>query len=242
MQTVSLNPLREALINKGLPADYIRRTLHELADHLAEAEGVDAGRLGDPRRLARQFAREYRRGTFAGRHPVFSSLLLAFVLMHLLVIGYYLATMLLFVGLMRLFGVNGGDGDYPPVEHLGSGLSWLLDASFALGAVVPFVLVARLTARQARRMGRGRWPAIGLFAVITLLAGLCATNMQFAPSPGGHGTLMIGYGVGAGPVLGDTSTWLVRALIQALVVAGCGWLFCRRMFDGRHSALEFADV
>jgi len=219
MPAISLNPLREALLAKGLPADYVRRTLGELADHLTESDSVDAGRLGEPRRLAKQFAREYRQSTFAGRHPWLSSLLLAFVLMHLLVIGYYLVISLIFLGFARVVGItDDGDG---PADRLETGL----DIAFTLGAIIPFVLVARLAARQVRRMGRGRWWAVGLFAVVTLLSGLCATNMQFAPSPGGHGTLMIGYGVGA------VAEW--KPLVQALVVAVCGWLFCRHMFDGR---------
>jgi hypothetical protein len=234
MQTASLNPLREALISKGLPADYIRRTLGELADHLAEAGSVDAERLGNPRRLAKQFAREYRGTTFAGRHPFLSSLLLAFVLMHLLVIAYYLATTLLLVGLSRLLGAAAPD-------HLGLEFSSMMNGAFALGAVVPFVFVARLTARQVRRMGRGRWSAIGLFAVVTLLAGLCATNMQCTHAPGGHGTVTIGYGLTTGPILGDASTSFLRPLTQALVVAGCGGLFCRRMFSARHTAPESAE-
>jgi hypothetical protein len=78
----SLQILRNDLLRRGLPRDYIERVTSELADHaddMAAATGRSSpapARLGDPLRLAEGIAREFRRRTFLGRHPCFTFLAL----------------------------------------------------------------------------------------------------------------------------------------------------------------------
>jgi hypothetical protein len=81
----SLHILRNELLRRGLPREYVERVTGELADHAddlaAEASRAApaaatsamqpplAERLGDPVRLADGLSREFQRRTFLGRHP-----------------------------------------------------------------------------------------------------------------------------------------------------------------------------
>jgi hypothetical protein len=70
---------RRALYRRRLPAAYVDRLVEELTDHATdlfmETNSMDAemnveARLGSPEHLATVAKSEYRRRTFAGRHPV----------------------------------------------------------------------------------------------------------------------------------------------------------------------------
>ena len=245
MSQTSLNPLRSALVAKGLPADYIRRTIDELADHLVDADNVDADdRLGSPRLLAKQFAREYRARSFAGRHPVASLLLLTLVLMHVIVIGYYVAVTLtahIYAWLSGLPLAEVVDEAPLPIDELGPGLFMVLHVLYALGAFVPYALIAWFASRHVRKMGRGRRAGIAVFAVVALLAGMCMTNMTLAQSAGERSTLTLGYALSLWAAPGNSPTILLRCLLQALAVVTCGWWFSSGTFAGERETTKLAE-
>lgn len=78
--------IREQLICRGLPLDYVEHSVAELIDHhsditqelcckgltLEEAKGRATERLGDSRTLATRIVRDYQRRTWCGRWPLVS--------------------------------------------------------------------------------------------------------------------------------------------------------------------------
>jgi hypothetical protein len=115
----SLQILRNELVRRGLPRDYVARVTGELADHvddMAAEAGCSvtsatsvmrpqlADRLGDPVRLADGIAREFQRRTFLGRHPW-----LAFVALPAgAMIAAWVATNVIIVLLVQLLLGMGG--------------------------------------------------------------------------------------------------------------------------------------
>jgi hypothetical protein len=176
-----LDKLRTHLLRRGLPADYVSRTVQELADHhadLAEAESAENGdraneawrRLGDVEQLGTELARKYHARTFFGRHP-----LLTFVIAPLpAMIVFWVATF--FLGWMAVFGVatllgNAADGALTTDWSVGTDPlpMWsVLMAHYAILAVPPGI-GAWWFCRRARRSGRGLgWAAMSCGLVVAL--------------------------------------------------------------------------
>lgn len=152
-----------AVVRSGLPPEYASRLLEELRDHAAElGEHLTPGaevedRLGDPDAVAANAVREYRAGTFTGRHPV-----LSFVVAPLF--GVVFAWNVYIIAGTELVESFGG-----MESAFAIGLSHVL--TWLSGFVVPAVAVAVLW-RMHRRSGRPRgWFAVG-GALVAVLAGL----------------------------------------------------------------------
>lgn len=210
--------LIEALHRQGLPRAYMDRLVEELSDHsidlFKENLGMDAeqtvdARLGTPEQLAVVAKAEFRRRTFAGRHPALTFLAGPLVA----VIGTMTAGVLLLIASLLL------------VEALGGSLNERNTPAFAfeLGVVqvlncvirfVPFALSAWFFVRLGRRSGVRAWTmvACGIVAV----AAVCFSAVVNPGTAKGEGSWMIGVGWKMG----------LDQILQAAVPLGLGvWLF-----------------
>ena len=240
MPQALLKPLRKSLVSQGLPADYISRTLDELNDHLVDADSPDAmARLGEPRRLAKRFAREYRSSTFVGRHPVVSFVLLAVVLLQVVFTLYHLIALFSVVAVAMLNGINVFAEDSLQMGELSPTLRAVLIVLFACGSFVPFAVVSWLASGFVKRIGRGPKWAVGVFAVLALLASTCLANVHVAETFGEKSSLTLSQSFPPPVTASASLVVLSRPLLQALVVVTCGWMFCHRLYDDR--LLELAE-
>jgi hypothetical protein len=199
--TEPLRKLQAGLLRRGLPEDYVKRAVQELADHHADlreaqqpgmtgGEAVAWQELGDVDRLGDELVRKYHARSFAGRHP-----LLTFVVAPLpTILAMWSAT---FVGFwLAVWGVleavscvvdarTWADAEPPPL------VEWVLMALQPALFYVPPAVVAWSFCRTARRSGRG--PAWG--AASCLLLALLAMFVVFdlrGPHDGQAASLMVG--------------------------------------------------
>lgn len=111
----SLRGLRDELLRRRLPRDYVERVTAELADHFEDIASEEppgamdgsaaAKRLGCRALLAGQIVRQFQRGTFCGRHPWLSLIVLPVLIMA----SGYVAAELAILLLAELFlGLTGG--------------------------------------------------------------------------------------------------------------------------------------
>jgi hypothetical protein len=113
-----------------------------------------AARLGDPRCLAAQITRQYRRRMFLGRHPGWTFLVLPAGAM----VASWIITLVCICGLVELsdFWVDGVE-----VTQLAA---W--GVIHGMNCAAP-VIICAWTLRKARRMGRlGPWPWLAMLIVI----------------------------------------------------------------------------
>ena len=204
--------LRQELDRQGLPSEYVSRLVEELSDHATdilqenssmEAEYVDAQRMGSPQGLA-SFARsEFRRRTFAGRHPFVTFLagpILAIVgtLVAIFLMAFCLGWLIDYVAWLIDWPA---DGILSANDELGlppSGVErWIVEALVLMVRFIPFGLSAWLFARLGRRSGLRLW-SVGACGIITLLAVLFSSVVRPASA---HSPEMwiIGVGLRFGP-------------------------------------------
>ena len=209
-----LEALRGDLARRGLPAGYVERFLQELGDHIedlfqeqeermrTEAHGtvseLDSAvaveqQLGGREELAEQAVAEYRRATFAGRHPVWT-----FVIAPLpaAVVAWVLYFLIAGLGVEGFAWALGGAewGERPEAEWPRLAV-WAVHSLLPLGHYVPPALVVLAWCWLARRSGR-RWTwGLASCLLVALVAGLFVS--QLTPKTAtGKGSLMLGFGVG----------------------------------------------
>jgi hypothetical protein len=191
--------LRRALVRRRLPQDYRERLMGELLDHfydlMEENPHMDArtltSRLGWPDDLARAASAEYRRRTFAGRHPIVTFLVAPVPTVATLIVGL----------LLLLFGVAWLVPD--KWIHSSRGVAITPIVLFAIAwtlRLAPFAVAALLFTRGAARSGCDfRW-SMAATALVVLFAG--AFNVWFeaptlVPESGRFG---LGFALPTGPV------------------------------------------
>ena len=171
----------EALRRHGLPASYVNRVVGEWADHEAELReenpSMDAERLetrmGTAEQLATFAAAEFRRRTFAGRHPVLT-----------FVAGPVVVSVVMFAATLAAIACGyrltdwatdwATDGkltaddavDLPPSKTEFE----IVEACNVLVRFLPFGLSAGILAFAARRSGRRRWGYVACGIVAALAA------------------------------------------------------------------------
>jgi hypothetical protein len=175
----SFEMLRADLVRRGLPTDYARRAVQELADHHADLlangptreDGSDVAwrSLGNAKHLADNLVREYRAQTLIGRHPW-----ITFVLAPAPVaLVWWTATLLL--GWMFVFGVVAPALDFAEgetVAQMDLRFVWTLVTFHYASLAAPPAIAAWWFSRLARRSGLGvRWitAACALIALVALV-------------------------------------------------------------------------
>jgi len=233
---VSVEFLGLELARRGLPNRYVKRVIAELSDHQAdaladeqragfdtEAAGAEAARrLGPPDQLVAAIVREYRAGTFVGRHPWLSLVLAPIPMTILTFAGFILAGA---SGLFLLPDAFGAD----PIDPNSSFVVWLLLTYFYASMVVPPALAGWLVCRSCERAGRdGRWMLAGCL-LVGLVAGAFHTSLQLPVEPGqgrySVGFMFVGYPVP--PLLPQ----LAQAIVPMTVYAVFLWRQRLRRFE-----------
>lgn len=230
---VSLEGLVGDLVRRGLPVEYAERAVAELEDHrqdlLAEAErdglpgeaaeSLAAERLGNTKTLSRKIVRDYRRRSFAGRHPWWTfvaaplpTMVLAWAALILTIWGAAEAAKL-------VIGDWGG-----PIDLCKPNPPWVHPAVCALlFLIVNFgpTATACIYAWLASRGGHGlRWLTAACLP-LALVAAILFFKVESLP--GGHGRVMFGLML-AEPVKMlrlFTSPLQLTQLLLPLVAATC---------------------
>jgi hypothetical protein len=226
MSMGSLEPLRQDLVRRGLPLDYVERVIGEMEDHLADlaqdaeraGPGSDAAcrptarHLGCPRRLADLVVSQFRAGSFCGRHPAIAFLLAPLPLVFL---GWVLASVTL---LSALAAMRAGFDATPPA----AAWDWLCQAAAAVAQAGPVAGATVVFCRLSYRCGRG-WPwAAGASGLLVLLTASFQSTVWMAAETGA-GAVVYRWGL---PV----------QFLQMLVPLGLGALLVARTEQSRRAA------
>jgi hypothetical protein len=229
-------PWRERLVKhlreQRLPPAYIDRLVEELAEHVFDSQLEETSmeaqqaldRLGTTEQLAAVAGHEYRRRSFAGRHPwltfVCGPIAIVPMLFVTLILGF-MAVGWLLIGaewlLAAVIGLKLGTSDmaHLPLSDADAKNEWWCILGFDLYVrFVPFVLAAWVFCRLARRTELRTW-GYAACAIVGIIAGFIVTRS--VPSVGDKpGLWMIG--LGFQPEL--------RQLMQLTVplAVGCGLL------------------
>jgi hypothetical protein len=216
--------LQEELRKRGLPPGYAARLAEELTDHFTdiqkESRSMDARSsaeetVGRPELLAAVAGREFRRRTFAGRHPV-----LTFVLGPIpIVLVAFLAPLIACIGCCWLIGTIRGEDMVPGRPIYGEAvLSFVLTYLLRL---TPFALSTWLFVRLARRARRPAWGVIAC-AIVAVFASIF--HVLISPATGAEpGKLMIGFDFG-----NQLAVWPEKGVQAAIPLAFALWM-CWRM-------------
>lgn len=200
-----LNRMRKELESRGFSSAYVQRLLHEWHDHLIDlseekgnAMSMDASlsgglvnRMGEPRELADAAAKEFRKRTFAGRHPVVTFLLAPIPLTIVAWIGMFL----LGIGGVELAKwMMGGEltpssGEWTPTAIFGA---YAMLYAFVL---TPPISLATYFVRLSRNSLRGWKWGLASCLLIALMAAAFQSNLGF-PSGAAKGHLSLGFGIG----------------------------------------------
>jgi hypothetical protein len=166
-----LDALRVNLLQRGLPAKYVRRIVEELEDHrqdIVDEQGIvpTESRLGDLTVLAERIVTEFRASRFVGRHPVLAFVITPIPLVIVAWIGVFLGCLALLCS--------------PLVEAVGDTERNVGAYGIYLGLrFVPFAAAALLLCRSAYRSGRGRWSFVAC-VLVALLAGSLVASLTFS--------------------------------------------------------------
>ena len=183
--------VRAELARRRLPADYCRRLLIELSDHLhtfTEDLGMDAvdpqslfHRMGQPSVIAETAQREFRKTRFALRHPLFTFILGPVLCLVL----FYVAE---FLGLWAVVTSASWFVDDAWPERNAAWFDPMLPTIVYLIAIVPIAAAAAFFCRLAFRCDcPRRWPAVACL-VIALLSAFYFSDVAM-PSSGNRGLL-----------------------------------------------------
>ena len=214
---------RQELRRRRLPGDYVERLVEELSDHAADllqenpamdAENDLEKRLGTPEQLASAAAAEFRRRSFAGRHPILTFIGGPFVA----ILATLVAVLLFIVAASELVdlatdgGLEANDAARQPPSDWEMGL---LRGLSGVVRFVPFVLSGWLFVRLAGRSGLRMWgaAACGIVAV----AAFCFSSVVGQSPHNGMGTWMFGFGWRAG------LDQVVQAVVPAALAAWLAW-------------------
>lgn len=223
-----LKRLQQELRRQRLPSDYISRLVEELSDHAADlmtektsmdaAHGVEA-RLGSPEQLASLAGHEFRRRTFAGRHPVLTFMVgpvaaIVATLVSICLVGFVLS--LAIDALLGVFVSSTEVADFPS-SALEMGIVRVYNA---LVRFLPFAISAWLFVRLGERAGLRVW-SISAACVVALMAA-CFSSVVTPASLNEPPKWIIGVGLNLGldqfvqaavPLL--LAGWLIRRQIPA---------------------------
>jgi hypothetical protein len=176
--------LREDLLRQGLPASYIDRLVEELDNHVidlqTENKSMDAHQafeqLGTTQQLVAVARQEYRRHSFAKRHPWIAFVLgpVAFVPAVFALLLFSCFTLLWLIGsVLEAFAAD------VPEEAM---MKWGYSIWYCLNGVLrfaPFALSAWLFCRWAQHNEMRRWAVVAC-AIVTLLATITFSNVSEA--------------------------------------------------------------
>jgi hypothetical protein len=229
--------LRHKLQMQNLPPAYIDRLVEELSDHLldtqSETTSMDAhnaqSRLGSTDQIAAAATHEFRRRTFAGRHPwlTFVALPVAFVplvfiasILAVFVIQWMVATTLeALIEPDLLFSLS--EATHARVEW------WILTAFDSYVRFVPFVIAAWMFCRWGRRSDMRWWPLVAC-TMVALTAGFLCTKS--VPASGDQPGLWM---------VGLATHFELRQVIQLLVPLTVAAAMLLRLPRGQAVALTF---
>lgn len=233
--------LRVDLRRQNLPPAYIDRLVEELSDHLfdtqTETTSMDApsafARLGSPNSIAAAASHEFRRRTFAGRHPWLTFVVAPFAFIPFLFVSLILA----------LFAVNwiiGTTVEWLNVPDPWLSLSentqtraewWILGFFDMYVRFVPFLIGSWIFCRWGRSSGLRWWPLVAS-TIVAITAGFLFTKS--IPAAGDKPGLWM---------VGLATRFETRQFIQLLVpLAVAAWMLLklpRRMSptSGAHNAI-----
>ncbi|OAI39925.1 hypothetical protein AYO40_05265 [Planctomycetaceae bacterium SCGC AG-212-D15] len=230
-----LDALRVNLIQRGLPAKYVRRVVEELEDHqqdIVDEQSITESRLGDLTVLAEQIVAEFRASRFMGRHPVMAFVVTPIPLVIVAWIGVFLGLALLSSPLEEAVGATGRNvGAY--AIYLGL-------------RFVPFAAAALLLCRSAYRSGRGRWSFVAC-VLVALVAGSLVANLTFSTSNEDgrlmFGTLFLTPGIVTSPLIATSPlAGIGRQLAQMAVPLAIWACFAVRFERRRCLAIRTANL
>ena len=190
--------LRELLRREGLPIVYRRKLVNELYEHFLDITNEEIGmsmdatrpkslesRLGSPECIAQVAGAEYRRASFAGKHP-WLTFVVAPVPVFVLMIAAYV--------LLLVLGLSVFEDSLPQQ----SPFVLSLFEGFAIGiAYVPAAGAAALLGVMAIRSDRGWNWLLASCGPVALLASLLTVGWT-SPVGDAEGTLHVGAGLGSG--------------------------------------------
>jgi hypothetical protein len=177
--------LRHKLREQDLPPAYINRLVEELSDHLIDSQTETSSmeaqnalcRLGSSDQIAAAATHEFRRRTFAGRHPWLTFVVAPFAFVPLLFVSLILALFAVaWILGTTVEWLNVPESWLSPSPATHSRIEWwILTAYDFYVRFIPFVLAAWIFCRLGRGSGLRWWPVIAC-SIVALTAGFLFTK------------------------------------------------------------------
>ena len=177
--------LRHKLQMQNLPPAYIDRLVEELSDHVldtqSETTSMDAqnalNRLGSTDQIAAAATHEFRRRTFAGRHPWLTFVALPVAFVPLLFVSSILALFAIYwVAMTTLEWLIEPVPLFSLSEATQTRVEWWILAAFdSYVRFVPFAIAAWMFCRWGRRSDMRWWPLVTC-TIVALTAGFLYTK------------------------------------------------------------------
>jgi hypothetical protein len=228
--------LRQQLRRQRLPPAYIDRLVEELSDHLIDSQtehpSMEAHnafvRLGSTNTIAATAGHEFRRRTFAGRHPWLTFVVFPFAFIPSLFVS-------LLAALFAMSWVVGATMEWlivPESDWLSKTTEsrlewWILGAFDFIVRFVPFLIASWIFCRWGRHSGMRWWPLVAC-TIVAITAGFLFTK-SIPASGDKQGLWMIGL----------ATRFEVRQVVQLVVpLAAAAWLLLklpRRISEASHS-------
>jgi len=236
---VSLESMADALVRKGLPAEYAERATAELVDHrrdivdelrtlglsAADADKEADNRIGDIHKLIKKLTREFRGRRFYGRWPIVTFILSPMLALY----GVWILMAAIcvygsqFVASL-LSRLHGSEPTLATVAEIKLFMGWI-----TFNAIAPICL-ATLYTHLALRAGFGRRWAATSVVQIALFAGFLGWQADHA---NGRVILSVPVGVTASGgmrwIAAATGPWqLLQTAIPFAVLLAMIWIDHRR--------------
>ncbi|MBI2823457.1 MAG: hypothetical protein HYX69_02060 [Planctomycetia bacterium] len=225
-----LNRVRNELRKARLPAAYAERLVEELSDHVTdlseEQMSMEARespsvveRLGPPVEVAQAAAKQYRRRTFCGRHPIVMFVVLPILIMPLA----WFALVMAIVGVRELseFLDLGRLSSQQFTPTLVGAVRLLCTAAVVAPAAIVAVVLCRLASKASVRW---HWPLLAC-AILGAIVGSTQIKVFMSPVEG-QSQLTLGMGV-------SSKTLFIEPWHFALPVAIGLWAVWRQLQRGR---------
>lgn len=219
-------------LNHHLPAAHARRLMLELSDHFedasAENESLHAEHvLGNPTLLAESIVSDFRRQTFAGRHPWLCVLTLPVLGTLLAPLGGLLVCMFFILVALPFVGVELINGDTPNTLGFAFG-----SFSIHFTTLMSFVALTAVIAGVWKRTGRGVWWLILAIGIQVLATSLVVCQLDLTPDQ-----LQVGLHMGTDiPYVGTSNVSAARILGQMMLPLFFGGaIILRQLVDSRRA-------
>ena len=177
--------LRQQLQRQNLPRAYIDRLVEELSDHVLDTQlettSMDAQnaleRLGSTDQIAAAAHREFRRRTFAGRHPWLTFVALPVAVVPLVFVCSILGLFAVeWVVIATLEWLIEPEPRFLLSEATETRVAWWILAAFdCYVRFVPFAIATWMFCRWGKRCEMRWWPLIAC-AIVALIAGFLSTK------------------------------------------------------------------